>query len=312
MLVDLLLVMLGVALLYGGAEWLVGGASGLALRLGLSPLIVGLTVVAFGTSAPELVVSVQAALDGAGGIAVGNVVGSNVANIGLILGVSALIRPVVVDRKLIGLDLPLMLVVTVVAVGLLFDGLLGRLEGAALLAGLLAYIGYNLREARRHPLPPADIEPVEVPPGSVRGDLLRVVLGLGVLVLGARWLVAGAVDLAEALAIPSTIIGLTVVAVGTSLPELATSLVAAARGQSDLAIGNVVGSNLFNLLGILGVASLVRPLSAPGLSMVDLAVMTGLAAVLLPLAWSRSLTRIEGALLLVVYAGYIAALALRG
>jgi cation:H+ antiporter len=138
------------------------------------------------------------------------------------------------------------------------------------------------------------------------------VLGLGVLVVGARWLVAGAVDLAEALAIPSTIIGLTVVAIGTSLPELATSLVAAARGQSDLAIGNVIGSNLFNLLGILGVAALVRPLAAPGLSPIDLAVMTGLAAVLIPLAGSRSLNRIEGGLLLVAYAGYIGALALRG
>lgn len=310
MLLDLGLIALGVVLLFFGAEVLVRGASTLAIRSGLSPLLVGLTVVAFGTSAPELVVSTEAAVSGLGGIAVGNVLGSNVANVGLILGIAAMIRPVNVDAQLLRLDIPLMIGVSVLAGVLLWDEHLSRIEGALLFAGILAYIVVSIRVARhRRDAVLNLIEEVPKPPGSAGRDLLLVGVGLGLLVLGSRALVSGAVDLAEAIGLSETVIGLTIVAVGTSLPELATSMVAAFKGESDIAIGNVVGSNLFNLLAILGIASLVHPITAPDLNVVDLGAMLAAALILFPLALTRKrLGRIEGALLLGLYAAYVASL----
>jgi cation:H+ antiporter len=313
-LLDLLFILGGVGLLYFGAEVLVRGASALALRQGLSPLLVGLTVVAFGTSAPELVVSVQAALSGQGGIAVGNVVGSNIANVALILGVAALIRPLRVDPQLVRMDIPLTIAVSVLATALLADGTLGRPEGLLLAGGLVGYLVYSVRAARRDPS--ADLFPAELeaarPPGGALRDVGFIGGGLALLVLGSNALVGGAVGVAEVLGVPPTIIGLTVVAIGTSLPELATSALASIRGEGDLAIGNVVGSNLFNLLGILGVAAVTRPLGDLALSPVDFAAMVATVVLLLPLAASRrTLSRLDGGALTFLYVVYLGYLVLR-
>lgn len=317
MLIDLGLVALGLVLMTGGASALVRGAASLALRLGLTPLVIGLTVVAFGTSAPELVVSVQAALDGSGGIAVGNVVGSNIANIGLILGSAALLRAFAVERVLLVRDVPLMIGVSLAAVAMLSDGALSRLEGGLLVAGLVAYVAWSVRAARAETAAAAasvaaahaDGVPERVE-GSVWRDLGWVVAGLGALVMGADLLVDGAVRLAEAAGVSKAVIGLTVVAVGTSLPEMATSVVAALRGQSAIAAGNVVGSNLFNVLSILGIASLMRPLEAPGIERLDFAVMVAFAVSALAfMATGRRLERWEGAVLLAGYVAYIGYLA---
>ena len=313
MLVQIALLAVGLALLVGSASALVRGASALALRLGLSPLVVGLTVVAFGTSAPELVVSVQAALAGAGGIAVGNVVGSNIANVGLILGVAALVRPMATEPAVLRRDLPVLLVATAVGVAVLADGAVGRVEGAGLVAGLIAYLAWSIRTGGAPDLGVAGLD-AEVPgldaeaegAGSALRDGLWVVAGLGGLVLGSDLFVGAATALAQAAGVSDAVIGLTVVAVGTSLPELATSVVAAVRGESEIAVGNVVGSNLFNVLGILGVGALVQPLAAPGLQPLDLAVMAAFAAALLPALWTgRRLVRGEAAAFAAGYAIYV-------
>jgi cation:H+ antiporter len=306
MLAPLLSIAAGLVLLVAGASALVRGAASLALRFGVSPLIVGLTVVAFGTSAPELVVSVGAALDGAGGIAIGNVVGSNIANIGLILGVAALVRPIPIESGLLRRDVPLMLLATLAASALLLDGALGALGGAALVAALLAYVGWNVYLSR---VSPDQVAAEELPPmtGAAWVDPLWILGGLAGLVLGADLLVGGAVVIATTLGVSNAVVGLTVVGVGTSLPELATSLVATVRGQSAIAAGNVVGSNLFNLLGILGAAAVVAPLSAPGLTIVDVAVMMGSALAMTLFMWTaRRVGRAEGGLLLAGYVAYVA------
>jgi cation:H+ antiporter len=305
---DIALLLGGLVLLFAGAESLVRGATALALRLGLSTLLVGLTVVAFGTSAPELVVSSAAALDGVGGIAVGNVVGSNVANIALILGVSAIIRPLRVQAQLVRIDLPLMIGASLVLSALLFDWTLSRLEGLGLVIGLLAYLMFSYRWARRERMrEPLPADPLPSGSSSLLVNGFLVLLGLAMLVLGASWLVDGAVSIAERAGVSPTVIGLTLVALGTSLPELATSVVAAVRGADDLAVGNVVGSNLFNVLGILGTAALLRPLQVPDLGPEDLLALVGTAVMILPLARSGFvLSRIEGALLSLGYLGYVA------
>lgn len=304
----LLWIVLGAALLFAGAEGLVRGASSLARRFGLSPLVIGLTVLAFGTSMPELVVSVSAALEGVSAIAVGNVVGSNIGNIALILGITALIRPPRVQAQVVRVDVPVMIAVSLLVLALLADGVLGRLEGAALVLGLLGYVAFQLLAARKEPGAVQEEFDEGVPPvtGSPVMDVLLVLAGLGLLVLGARWLVSGAVTLAESFGVPEAVIGLTVVAIGTSLPELATSVVAALRGEGDLAVGNVVGSNIFNLLGILGIAAVVHPLSSAGIGLVDLGVMLGLSILLLPLMRSGlSVNRWEGGVLLATYGAYM-------
>ena len=297
----------GMVLLVGGAHVLVQGASALALRLGLTPLVVGLTVVAFGTSAPELVVSVQAAREGAGGIAVGNVIGSNTANIGLILGLAVLVRPIMTDPALLRRDLPAVVAGTALALAFLADGRMGRVEGAVLAGALAVYVVWSLKAARR------DVVglPVSAPNGPAWRDAAWVLGGLAGLAVGADLFVGGAVALAEAADVSNAVIGLTVVAIGTSLPELATSMVAAIRGQGEIAVGNVVGSNLFNLLGVLGIGALARPLVAPGLQLTDLAVMATFTVVLIPmLLTGRRLVRAEAGLLLTGYVAYIGYLAI--
>lgn len=292
--------LLGLGVLSVGADRLVAGASALALRIGVSPLWVGLTVVAFGTSAPELVVSSMAAVNGQGGIALGNVLGSNICNIGLILGLSALLRPMRVELALLRRDIPLLLLVSLVAGLVLSDLAFGRLEGTLFLLALAIWLVLSGRASQ------SDGEAHGPRPVAWWLAALWVAVGLGALVVGARVFVEGAVDLARGFGVSETVIGLTIVAVGTSMPELATSVVAAVKGHGDIAIGNVVGSNLFNLLGILGVSSLLAPMSDPGLSRIDLLVMLGFAALLLPLSrTAATLSRREGAVLLALYAGYV-------
>jgi cation:H+ antiporter len=305
MLMIILALVLGLVLLYFGAEWLVGGSSAVAIRFGMSPLIIGLTLVAFGTSAPELVVSVQATLTGHGDIAVGNVVGSNIFNIAVILGISALIFPMSVHRDLIRRDMPVMLLAALVAILFLLDGHLDRWEGGVLFAGIVAYVVLSIRAARRQP-PPEEELTVPAVSGGLPKACALVVFGLGILVLGSYALTWGAVRLAIRFGVSEAVIGLTIVACGTSLPELATSVVAAFRKQADIAIGNIVGSNIFNVFAILGIATLIRPIEGPDVQASDLWTMGGFSLLLLPLMWTGfRISRVEGALFLALYVGYL-------
>jgi cation:H+ antiporter len=299
----------GLVLLLAGGEGLVRGASRLAIRLGLTPLFVGLTVVAFGTSSPELAVTVGAGLDGQGGLAIGNVVGSNIANIALILGIAALIRPIRIEAKLIRIDMPIMLGCSVLMVLLLFDGRVGRLDGALLVAGIVGYIGFSLWEVRRETEPVQAEFSAAAPPatGSLPLQIAMIVTGLVGLGLGASWFVDGAIGIATHLGVSSALIGLTIVAIGTSLPELATSVIAALRNQGDISAGNVIGSNIFNVLAILGIAALIVPLSPGLVGIDDLSVMLGVAVLLWLLNVRRKLIgRVQGVFFLAAYAAYTA------
>jgi len=313
MLTSIVFLILGLVLLYFGGEGLVRGSSALALRLGLTPLVVGLTVVAFGTSAPEMVVSVQAALAGQGAIAIGNVVGSNSLNIGLILGLTALIYPLNVQLQILRIDAPIMVGVSLLAAWLLADRMIGGAEGAVLVVGLLAYTTFTVLFARKSK-PSAAIEAeyaegVPKPQGGVGRDLLFVIGGLVLLVAGSRFMVDGAVSLARGFGISEAVIGLTIVALGTSMPELVTCLVAAMKKEPDIALGNIIGSNIFNVLGILGTAALVRPMTGEGIKMLDLYVGIAFAIALLPILWSgRKMQRWEGGLLLAGYVTYVVSL----
>lgn len=303
---------LGLVCLVIGAESLVRGAARLALSFGVSPLVVGLTVVAFGTSTPELSVSMQAAWIDKADIALGNVVGSNIVNVLVILGISALIVPLVVANQLIRQEVPLMIAISLLLLALAFDGLVSRLDGALFTAILVAYTVFVIRQSRRQGLASPD-EPPDAATGW-RGHWITqavlIVAGLALLVLGAHWLVDAAIGLAQHMGISELVIGLTVVAIGTSLPEIATSIVAALRGQRDMAVGNVVGSNLFNIAGVLGLSSLVAPsgvaVPASMLSF-DIPVMIGVAIACLPIFFTGNLiARWEGGLFLAAYAAYVA------
>ncbi len=299
----------GLALLYFGGAMLVRGASGMALRFGLSPLAVGLTVVAFGTSTPELLVSVDAAVSGANDISVGNVVGSNIANIALILGVAAAIRPMMVESKVIGVDLPVMVLATLSMLIMMWAGVITRLEGLILVAGLVLYVWLTIRQARAESSPP-DISADAVPAArtSGPGKLIALVMGgLALLSGGAHLLVVSAVALATAMNVSQAAIGLTVVAVGTSLPEFATTVVAGIKNEGDIAIGNVIGSNTFNILGVLGLTAIVRPLEWGDINWLDLGLMSGLAVVLGALLLHRLfINRTHGVILLVIFISYTA------
>jgi cation:H+ antiporter len=310
-------VALGLLLLAGGAEALVRGAVRLAASLGVPPVVIGLTVVAFGTSAPELVVSVAAAAEGKGALALGNVVGSNICNVLLILGASALVAPLWVAEEVIRTELPLLLLVSGATLLASLSGVFSRLEGLLFLAGLGGWVGLQLRAVRGgvrrqalvRELRPAPSAPQGPPVRERLRGLLFSLLGLAALAGGAQLVLSGAVQVARAFQVSELTIGLTVVAVGTSLPELATSLVAAWRGQGDLAVGNVVGANLFNLLGVLGSSALA---SRGGVSIppealrFDLPVMLFSTVLCWPILRSeRMVTRAEGGALLVGYAAYM-------
>ena len=300
----------GLGLLYLGAQILVKGGAALALRLGLNALVVGLTVIAYGTSSPEMVVSVSASLQDNGAIAIGNVVGSNICNIALILGVCALVSPLSASAQIIRREIPIMIGVSVLLAAMLWDEQLSRLEGGVLFAGIVVYTVLTVREARAETKGKAEQEYGEDFPAGSMGlgkSVLLVVAGLGVLVVASQLFVGGAVVLAKSWGVTEAVIGLTVVAVGTSMPEFATSLVAAVRGHGDVAIGIVVGSNIFNVLGILGIAALINPIDTSGLSRVDLATMVVAALAMLPAARSGGvISRLEGAVLLFAYFGYTA------
>ena len=305
----------GTAFLYYGADFLVKGGVSIATRFGVSALVIGLTLVAFATSAPELVVSVQAALAGSSDISIGNVIGSNICNIALILGLSAVIAPLSVHSKVLRFDLPVMTAVTLAmaAIGLLLGGF-NRLTGAVFFAGLLAYSAWNIRLEKRDGSGDAETEIREEVENSRKYPLWLaaafVIGGAAALVLGGKFIVDGAVGLGRMAHLSEAVIGLTIVAVGTSLPELATSLVAAARGEQDIAVGNVVGSNLFNMLGIMGIAPMIRPVSAAGITPVDWGMLLVSTLLLVPFMHTgRKVVRREGAVLLALYCAYIAFLA---
>nr|WP_272890469.1 calcium/sodium antiporter [Stutzerimonas stutzeri] len=306
----------GLVLLVAGAEVLVRGAAKLAAQFGISPLVIGLTVVAFGTSAPETAVSVQAAFNGSGDIAIGNVLGSNIANVLLILGMTALVAPLVVSRQLIRLDVPIMIGASLVTFGLAWDGELSRLDGALLFTAVVVYTLFLVISSRREKKA-ADAddefakefglnEQAKPNAGLINAGL--VIAGLVLLVVGSNFLVEGAVALARALGLSELVIGLTVIAIGTSLPELATSILAAFRGERDIAVGNIVGSNLFNLLCVLGLASLVSPQAisvSPNALAFDFPVMIAVAVACLPIFFTGySINRWEGALFVAYYAAY--------
>lgn len=310
-LLTFFMILAGLVALLAGAEALVRGSSRLARRFGVSPLVAGLTVVAFGTSSPEVTVSVMASARGQTDLAVGNVVGSNIFNVLLILGLSATITPLVVARQLVRIDVPIMVALSLLVTALAWNGWIGRVEGIVLIAGLFAILMLQLRLAR----PRATENDAGATPESGRRAtplvalIIMVIAGLGLLVLGSRLLVQGATDIARALGISELVIGLTIMAAGTSLPEVASSVVAAIRRESDIAVGNVVGSNMFNLLGVLGVASLSSskglPVAASVLSF-DLPVMLAATVACLPIFFTgHRISRWEGSLFLAYYVAYV-------
>lgn len=309
-----LLFVLGLVLLVIGAEALVRGASRLAASVGISPLVVGLTVVAFGTSAPELAVSVSSAFTGNADVAMGNVVGSNIFNVLLILGLAAVVTPLIVQQQLVRFDVPVMIGVSVLLLLLALDGRLGRLDGVLLFGGILAYTAWAIVASRRETKAvqeeyAQEFSDADRTAGSLAYDIGRVIAGLAMLVLGADWFVDGAVYAAEALGISSLVIGLTIVAAGTSMPELATSVVASIRGERDIAVGNVVGSNLFNILAVLGLSSLIGP-SGVGVAeqalRVDIPIMIGVAVACLPVFFAGYvITRWNGLLFVGLYIAYL-------
>ena len=315
-----LVLIAGLALLVAGAELLVRGASKLALSLGMTPLIVGLTIVSVGTSAPEIAVSMSSALNGQADLALGNVIGSNIFNVLFILGVSAVILPLSVNAQLVRQEIPVMVGAVLLLLPLMLDGRISRGEGLLMLAALVAYTVHLLRSPNQE-LPEAPDELRSELPSARRWDghwgvqLLLILGGLALLILGARWLVDAAVQIARSLGLSELVIGLTIVAAGTSAPEVATSVMAALRGQRDIAIGNVVGSNIFNILGCLGLVAVVAPEGMPVASAAlnfDYWVMLATALACLPVMLSgREIARWEGAVFLSYYVAYCAFLILR-
>ena len=304
-MITVLLGIAGLVLLYYGAEFLVRGGSSIALKLKISPLVIGLTLVAYATSAPELVVSVDAALKGFGDVSIGNVVGSNICNIALILGLCAIITPLTVNSKLLKFDIWLMIVAALALLGCyaLNKGV-NRIEAAVLLAGCISYTVWSIYSSRREESAEviSDVPSRQYP---LYVAILFAAGGLAALIGGAKCFVNSAVDIARFCGVSDAVIGLTLVAVGTSLPELATSVVAAIRKETDIAIGNVVGSNIFNVLCILGIAPLISPIQAVGISYVDMFLMLGLSIILVPMMRTgMRLNRLEGAILLTAYIAY--------
>ncbi|NCC33295.1 MAG: calcium/sodium antiporter [Chloroflexia bacterium] len=312
-ILTLILFAIGFVLLLGGAELLVRGASHIAAVLGISPLVIGLTVVSFGTSAPELAVSFRSSMDGQSAIALGNVVGSNIFNVLFILGLSAIIVPLAVDRQLIRLDVPLMIGISLLMFGMAFDQHIGRIDGLIMVTALIAYLSFSIYQSRCDHEAEEKRKALEhhVLPEKPRQLVLHIffaVAGLGLLALGAQWLVDGAVTIARFFGLSELIIGLTIIAVGTSLPEVAASLVAALRGQRDIAVGNVIGSNIFNILAILGLTGLLIPngVNIPVEALrFDLPVMILVSFACLPILFTGyTISRGEGVLLFGYYLAY--------
>ncbi|MGZ8940470.1 MAG: calcium/sodium antiporter [Limisphaerales bacterium] len=317
----LLLVIAGLGILIVGAEALVRGASRIAAAAGISPLVIGLTVVAYGTSTPEMVVSVVSGISGQGDIALGNVIGSNVFNVLFILGLSALIAPLIVSQQLVRFDVPVMVAVSFLVLLLGLDGRIGRFDGTLLFSGVVAYTIFQIvqsgkanRENEQEQRSQQIATQTSSPKKSWMLNLGLILGGLALLVLGSRWLVNGAVAIAQHLGVSELVIGLTIVAAGTSMPEVATSIIASLRGERDIAVGNVVGSNIFNLLAVLGIAGIVTPGGiqvSPATLGFDIPIMIAVAVACLPIFFTGHLiARWEGALFLGYYIAYTAYLIL--
>lgn len=315
MLNAIIFLILGLVLLVYAADYLVKGASQIATDLGISPLVVGLTVVAFGTSAPELAVSIMSAFKGEADLALGNVVGSNIFNVLFILGISALIVPLIVHQQLVRFDVPIMIGASLLLYGVSRDGNISLIDGAALFVLALAYTAFLIRQSRKE----KDAEVITeyeteygkhgVKPKWAR-NIFFIVLGLAGLILGSRWLVEGAVFIARNFGVSELVIGLTIVAAGTSLPEVATSIIAAIKGERDIAVGNVVGSNIFNILVVLGLSSIIAPsgvaVDATALRF-DIPVMIGVAIACLPIFFhNHMISRTNGAFFFLCYVAYVA------
>jgi len=310
---------MGFVMLYYGAEWLVKGSSSLAQSLGVTPIVIGLTVVAFGTSAPEFVVSLTSSIKDKSMIAVGNVVGSNICNIALVLGLAALFQPITSDKSVVKRDIPIMLAISIYLLVLSFNSMLGRIEGATLFAGIILYTFFNyfiaMKEIRRKSVGEvvaiaAEVEEIEYVT-SRQKQIVLIVVGIIGVVAGAQIVVESAVKIMQILGVSEKFIGLTIVAFGTSLPELATSVVAALRKEMDISIGNLVGSNVFNIMSVLGVASLVRPIPIPG-GFIESGLIIDYFVMMLTsfLPWlmmrkTYTVTRQGGLILLFCYVGYL-------
>lgn len=312
-LLTIILFIAGIALLVVGAEGLVRGASRLAVSAGISPLVVGLTVVAFGTSAPELAVSVSSALNDNADIAIGNVVGSNIFNVLFILGASSLVAPLIVSQQVVRQEVPIMIGVSVLMLLFALGGALNRLEGVVLFAGIVSYTAWAIIKSRRETAEirseyGAEFSASDTGPREFVRDIAFIVVGLGMLVLGSRWFVDGATEFAETLGVSELVIGLTVVAAGTSMPEAATSVMASIRGERDIAVGNVIGSNIFNILAVLGLTSIVADggvAVADAALRFDIPVMLAVAVACLPVFFAgHIITRWNGLFFLAFYVAY--------
>ncbi|MDB4766327.1 calcium/sodium antiporter [bacterium] len=306
-------VALGLTMLYFGAEWLVKGSAEIAIKFGISPLVVGLTVVAFGTSAPELLVCLQANFYGQGDLAIGNIVGSNICNIAMVLGASAMIFPLTIHLQIIKREMAILLATSLLFVGMIYDGELSQVEGVILFVGIIAYVIFSVVQARRSP--PSDLDetlsPEEIE-AVIKGGNKRLKINVGLILLGMLFLfigserlVLGAEAIANSLGVPEAIIALSIVAFGTSLPELATGVMASWKKQGDIVVGNAIGSCIFNILAVGGLTASISPITSTQLNWIDLTVMLGTAAA----SWimmrsDRSISRVEGAIMLAAYISY--------
>lgn len=309
MIIDILYTVTGIILLYAGAELLVRGSTSLSYKLNVPPLLIGLIVIGFGTSSPELVVSIDAALAGSGEIAVGNIIGSNISNIALILGIGALIFPIRVQKSLMSLEIPVLVISSILVTFLIFNGFLSRFNGVILCFGLLSYLVVTIRS---NYFPSFKNDETVDSVGKIRYMILRIVGGLTMLIFGAELMVNGSLGLARAFEISEAVIGLTVVAAGTSLPELATAIIASIRKKGDLILGGLIGSNILNILFVLGITAIIHPISLVDITRTDLLLMTILAIFMIPVMWTGfRVSRWEGGVLLLIYIGYIVYLFVR-
>lgn len=311
---DLGFVVAGLVLLIWGADRFVKGAAATARNMGIAPLLIGLTIVAFATSAPEILVSIDAAIQGHAGLAFGNAIGSNIVNIGLVVGVTAVVRPIPLESATLRREMPALLAVSLLTVSLFLDTHLSRSDGVVMLTGLaivmIWFVRLGIRSAENDPIK-MDYE-AEIPKDlSTKMAIIWLTIGLGSLILGAEWLVTGSIGVAQSLGVSEVVIGITLVAIGTSVPELAVSLVSALRGEYGLAIGNIVGSNIFNLLAVIGIAAAIQPTSvAPSVLSLHIFVMVAFTLVLFAMTYDYDgkavLSRLEGVALLVAYVAYSA------
>ncbi|MFC4994360.1 calcium/sodium antiporter [Rubritalea tangerina] len=310
---NILLIIGGLTALYFGAEWLVKGASEIAIKVGISPLVVGLTVVAFGTSAPELLVCLEANAEGQPDVALGNIIGSNICNIALILGVAAVMKPIVIHRQIIRREMPILLVISFAFIAMLWNGSISRVEGGVLFVGVLVYVIVSIYQSKKEQVQDdyGEFSPDEVAAVQKSGtkelvvSVALIAIGLVVLKFGSEWLVDGGDYVARAMGVDEALIALFLFAFGTSLPELATSIIAVRKGEGDIITGNAVGSCIFNILAVIGITALVKPIAEGEIEQLDKMVMLGVTVGIFIFMWSRMrLNRAEGAMLLVGYAVY--------